>query len=406
MSANRAGSANSVRGLSGGSVLWQPTIAEKRRTDEQTSTQKPFGGVLGQERNFGIHLYGRHEARWKTENLMPKNSRQEACAVKAYWCPFQCFRIESTTYFDPTSASQFNDQNTVASGDAVGIPRRGGNHFDGNKSPALRLTSTMHALTIFIQRPYRQALRLKPNYVEALNNRGITYDHKGQYDAAMADYDHAIQIDPTDADVFRNRASLHRRKGEYDLSIPDATEAIRLKPDYADAFVTRGLAHSLKFEYDLAIADFSHAIRLQPGDAIAFYDRGNEYNATDQYKLAVADYAEDIRLQPDDADGWNSRCWTRAIAGELVQALNDCDQSLILRPSHANSLDSRGFTYLKLGRFDLAILDYNAALAVNPKLAESLFGRGLAERKSNPVKAKSDVTAALTIKPQVIAEFR
>jgi len=160
MSANRAGSANSVRGLSGGSVLWQPTIAEKRRTDEQTSTQKPFGGVLGQERNFGIHLYGRHEARWKTENLMPKNSRQEACAVKAYWCPFQCFRIESTTYFDPTSASQFNDKSTVAPRDAVDIPRRGGNHFDGNKSPTLRLASTMHTLTIFIQRPYSQATLL------------------------------------------------------------------------------------------------------------------------------------------------------------------------------------------------------------------------------------------------------
>lgn len=48
----RAGSANSDRGLSGGSVLWQPKMAEKRRTDEQTSTQEPFGGVQG-EGGFG-----------------------------------------------------------------------------------------------------------------------------------------------------------------------------------------------------------------------------------------------------------------------------------------------------------------------------------------------------------------
>ena len=73
---------------------------------------------------------------------------------------FECFRIESTTYFDPTSASQFNDKSTVAPRDAVDIPRRRGNHFDGNKSPALRLASTMHALTIFIQRPYSQATLL------------------------------------------------------------------------------------------------------------------------------------------------------------------------------------------------------------------------------------------------------
>jgi tetratricopeptide (TPR) repeat protein len=250
------------------------------------------------------------------------------------------------------------------------------------------------------------AIRLKPDFAGAFNNRGIVYDDEVQYDTAIVDFDHAIQLDPTYADAFMNRAVVHGKKKEYDLSIADATQAIRLKPDDADAFVDRGHAHSLKSEYNLAIADLNQAIRLNPSEAVAFNDRGHAYEDTEQYKLAIADYAEDLRLRPDHADGWNNRCWARAIVGELVQALGDCNQSLTLRPNDANSLDSRGFTYLKLGRFDLAILDYNAALALNPKQAESLYGRGLAERKGNPVSAKSDITAALTIKPQVIAEFR
>jgi len=44
----RAGSANSDRGLSGGSVLWQPKMAETRRADEQASAQESFGGVQGE----------------------------------------------------------------------------------------------------------------------------------------------------------------------------------------------------------------------------------------------------------------------------------------------------------------------------------------------------------------------
>jgi rhamnosyltransferase len=44
-SKDRAGSANLDRGLSGGSVLPQPKMAETRRSDEQTSTQEPHGGV-------------------------------------------------------------------------------------------------------------------------------------------------------------------------------------------------------------------------------------------------------------------------------------------------------------------------------------------------------------------------
>jgi len=69
----------------------------------------------------------------------------------------QRFRIESTTHFDPAPASQLNKQNTVAPGIVAAIPRRGGNHFDGNKSSSSQLPSTMHALTIFIKRLYRQA---------------------------------------------------------------------------------------------------------------------------------------------------------------------------------------------------------------------------------------------------------
>ena len=41
----RAGSANLDRGLGGGSVLKQPKMAGKRRTDEQTFTQESHGGV-------------------------------------------------------------------------------------------------------------------------------------------------------------------------------------------------------------------------------------------------------------------------------------------------------------------------------------------------------------------------
>jgi len=49
---DRAGSANSDRDLSGGSVLLQPKMAEKRGTDEQTSAQEPFSSIQG-ESGFG-----------------------------------------------------------------------------------------------------------------------------------------------------------------------------------------------------------------------------------------------------------------------------------------------------------------------------------------------------------------
>jgi peptidoglycan/LPS O-acetylase OafA/YrhL len=64
----KASSGKSDRGLSGGSVLPQPKMAEKRGADEQTSTQEPFSGVqgeggiggdLGREDNGGVGRAGR-----------------------------------------------------------------------------------------------------------------------------------------------------------------------------------------------------------------------------------------------------------------------------------------------------------------------------------------------------------
>jgi hypothetical protein len=57
-------------------------------------------------------------------------------------------------------------------------------------------------------------------------------------------------------------------------------------------------------------------------------------------------------------------------------------------------------------KFAPAIADYYAALALDPKLASSLYGRGLAEQKSNAVKARSDITAALAMDAQVAGNFR
>ena len=44
----RSGSGKSDRGLSGGSVLLPPTMAEKKRPNEPTSTQEPFSGFQGE----------------------------------------------------------------------------------------------------------------------------------------------------------------------------------------------------------------------------------------------------------------------------------------------------------------------------------------------------------------------
>jgi len=56
------------------------------------------------------------------------------------------------------------------------------------------------------------AITLNPNYPDALNNRGLAYISKGQYDRAIQDFDQVLKLDPKDADATRNRAMAIARK--------------------------------------------------------------------------------------------------------------------------------------------------------------------------------------------------
>jgi tetratricopeptide (TPR) repeat protein len=116
---------------------------------------------------------------------------------------------------------------------------------------------------------YSQAIRLKPDYAIAFNNRGAALKDKGDLEGAMKDYSEALRFKPDYATAFNNRGDAQRLKGELQDALEDANEAIRLKPDYAAAFHTRAEIFLEKGNYKSAIADFQKYLDLEGG---ALYD--------------------------------------------------------------------------------------------------------------------------------------
>jgi tetratricopeptide (TPR) repeat protein len=153
---------------------------------------------------------------------------------------------------------------------------------------------------------YDEAIRLKPDYHAAFNNRGIARNDKGDIEGAIADSDEAIRLKPDYAVAFCNRGIARKDKGDIEGAIADYDEAIRLKPDYHDAFNNRGIARGAKGDIEGAIADYDEAIRLKPDYAVAFYNRGIARGAKGDIEGEIADYDEAIRLKPDYPDAWTS----------------------------------------------------------------------------------------------------
>jgi tetratricopeptide (TPR) repeat protein len=81
-------------------------------------------------------------------------------------------------------------------------------------------------------------------------------------DEKLRFYNEAIRLKPDYADAFNNRGNARYDKGDLEGALQDYTEALRLKPDYADAFNNRGIARRAKGDSEGALQDYKEAIRL------------------------------------------------------------------------------------------------------------------------------------------------
>jgi tetratricopeptide (TPR) repeat protein len=91
--------------------------------------------------------------------------------------------------------------------------------------------------------------------------RGIS---AGDLDERIRFYSNAIRLKPDYAAAYNNRGNVCRKKGDLDSAIADYSEAIRLKPDHSNAFSNRALARHLKGDLQGALQDYSNALRFDP----------------------------------------------------------------------------------------------------------------------------------------------
>ena len=117
-----------------------------------------------------------------------------------------------------------------------------------------------------------EALRLKPEWTEALLHRGYAFQGKKLYDQAKNDYDSVIESAESNIEAYTMRGSLFGLTGKLDESIADSTQVIDIttkagfnsrygsdkkvdpnfNPNRARALYNRGLAFKLKGQYDVS----------------------------------------------------------------------------------------------------------------------------------------------------------
>lgn len=230
--------------------------------------------------------------------------------------------------------------------------------------------------------PYRQkikeadrALRLNPNDVKALHQRGAAIVQLfGEYDYQLAirDYNRILQLNPNDNIAYRQLGEIHYRLRDYQIAIQNYDRALRIYPTDGETYLQRGNARQELGDFKGAIEDYEQAIRIDYNGSS--YLLGTKYqdaylrlhgNKSSLENLRQ-DYDRALRSNPKNIDAYWRRGEARYLLRDNRGALQDYNQALRLRPDAKGYL-KRAYIYILQRNFQAALHDYNQALMLNPQ---------------------------------------
>jgi protein O-mannosyl-transferase len=220
---------------------------------------------------------------------------------------------------------------------------------------------------------YRQAIRWKPEFVEAHYNLGNVLSHTGQTQAAIDEYQQVLQLNPAwAAQVHCALGVLANKNGEHEKAIEEYQQAVNLKPDSAE------------YHYNL-------------GNALLAV--GRVHQAQEQYQRA-------LDLKPDFADARDKLINLTPATGNLAAAIERDQQILKQNPNFAEVHYNLANALLKVGRVQEAMDHYRQALQIKPELVEAANGLGAALLSSGqPQQSLEYFDRAVRAKPDYVQAY-
>jgi tetratricopeptide (TPR) repeat protein len=247
---------------------------------------------------------------------------------------------------------------------------------------------------------FREALRLRPNYADALNNLANVYYIRGQLDEAIPFYEEVLRIAPDHAGTLSNLGEVVRQKGRVSDAIAYCRRAVGLRPDFAQAQVHLGLALSADEQFEEAIAPFQEALRLQPDLADAHHGLGYALLQLRRVDEAVAEFQTTLRMKPDLADAHSNLGSALGRQGKWDEALAEFREALRLKPGSSEAHLHRAHCLWQMGQFDEAAAAAREAVRLKPDAPEGYNVLGVVLMKAGrPAEAVAEFDRSVALKP-------
>jgi tetratricopeptide (TPR) repeat protein len=217
---------------------------------------------------------------------------------------------------------------------------------------------------------WTDVIKKYPRVPLAENNLGSYYQKHDQLDLAKQHFDRALRLQPDFANALTNRSDYFRTKNQIDSAIIDGNHAVHLDSQNVDARLNRGIAYAIVNKLDSAMRDFQFVIAHVPDNARVLNNLGNLFMIKNEPDSAIRYYNAALKADPDFLDVLNNRGKCYVYLKNYEQAVNDLTNAIQNDPKNANNYYFRMQAYEKLEKKKEALDDANKAMSLGIKIPE------------------------------------
>ena len=184
---------------------------------------------------------------------------------------------------------------------------------------------------------FKEALKIKPDYVMALYNLGTALSDKGNYDEAGIYFAKVLKINPQQTDARNNLANILFLQGKLDEAVSLYNKALKISPEHAEAHYNLAYVISSQGKLDEAVLHYKETIRINPEYAKAHYQLGNILINQSKMKETMFHFAEAIRINTEYAEAYNKIGLILAWQGKYKKAQVFFSKAVQIKPSYTEA---------------------------------------------------------------------
>ncbi|RMH36392.1 MAG: tetratricopeptide repeat protein [Nitrospirae bacterium] len=233
---------------------------------------------------------------------------------------------------------------------------------------------------------FREAIRLRPGYVDAYANLGVALAKQGDLTGALAAWSHVQRLEPDRMPVQYHISALVAfnygisllREGRIKDAMAEWRTALRIQPNFAEAQYALGMGYLIQGQAAQALASFNEARTLRPDWVAAHTQAGVAAYELHEWAEAERAWQEALAEQPDHAPAYVNLAVMRLAEGNAAEAAVLCRRALELDSHLVQAQFNLGLAFLNQGKIDEAIEALQQSLALEPSLVRAHVALGQA----------------------------